>query len=567
MADDLPKLVAISKLETDFLPGCVRHRFYEPPSTLVTREEVWDIREEIGRGGCGIVRKEELRANPLQNAEVRAVKQITKLQPSQPAWTYRDELAAIIKFSQPQYAPYFVSIFGWFESTDSIFIAMEYLPDGDLEHYKNASPPFLELDTTRIVRQLLGGVRYMHENGFAHRDLKPGNILISSTTPSWHIKIADFGISKQVFRGVTRQQTANMFGTMGYAAPEALGYYDESDNAITYTISVDIWAVGTIALTLLLGRDVFPSPGHLSRYVNQQRPLEFSRQRGDDLTDLCRDFISGLLAPDPVARPTAIAALAHPWLNQEVTPPPEGTGMNSTRQLDSANNSPLQDARRVKLEVQQEHQLATIPDIVVKTETKPEFRLYPPRDAMTIGRIHEMLYLDNVLLARNFRRLVFNQTRYFVLRSDNATDIETSAAHGVWTSSSRVNKILDKAFAQSGGHVVMFFSVILSCQLVLMDVRSRKFCGVARMTSPLDWINTDPHWLEDGWQGRFTVNWLSHTELSFDRVKHVPVKESTPGFRAVACYDGTEISRGSAWELLRAYSSEERQWRPFAIPH
>lgn len=246
-----------------------------------------------------------------------------------------------------------------------------------------------------------------------------------------------------------------MFGTMGYAAPEALGYYDESDNSITYTISVDIWAVGTIALTLLLGRDVFPSPGHLSRYVNQQRPLEFSRQQGDDLTDICQDFISGLLAPDPVVRPTAIAALAHPWLNQAVTPPPENASINSTQQLDSANNAPLSNSRRIKPEFQQEHQLATIPDInqelprgvsqgadrikrepspdnalgtvpavkvetdqdkkpVVKTETKPELKLYPPRDAMTIGRMHELLYLDNVLLARNFRSLVFNQVRQIV---------------------------------------------------------------------------------------------------------------------------------------------------------
>lgn len=102
MTDDLPELVAISKLETDFLPGCVQHRFYEPPSTAVIREEIWDIREEIGRGGSGVVRKEELRVNPRRDPEARAVKQITKLQPSQPAWTYRDELAAIIKFSQPQ---------------------------------------------------------------------------------------------------------------------------------------------------------------------------------------------------------------------------------------------------------------------------------------------------------------------------------------------------------------------------------------------------------------------------------------------------------------------------------
>lgn len=89
--------------------------------------------------------------------------------------------------------------------------------------------------------------------------------------------------------------------------------------------------------------------------------------------------------------------------------------------------------------------------------------------------------------------------------------------------------------------------------------RSRKFCGIARMTSPLDWDNMDPHWVEDVWEGRLTLEWLSLIELPFDGVKHVPVKESTPGFRAISCYDGTQISRGSAWELFRAYSAEERR--------
>ncbi len=73
-----------------------------------------------------------------------------------------------------QYAPHFVDILGWFENDELIFIAMEYLPSGDLEHFKNASPPFSELDTNRITRQLVEGVCHMHENGFTHRDLKPG---------------------------------------------------------------------------------------------------------------------------------------------------------------------------------------------------------------------------------------------------------------------------------------------------------------------------------------------------------------------------------------------------------
>jgi hypothetical protein len=103
----------------------------------------------------------------------------------------------------------------------------------------------------------------------------------------------------------------------------------------------------------------------------------------------------------------------------------------------------------------------------------------------------------------------------------------------------------------------------------------------------MDWDNTDEHWLDDFWKGyaqppsymqsltpfhsllmmrhankrppcsirRFTLRWLSVDELSFDRAKHIPVSARTPGFRAVACYDGTEISALSAFELLKAYST------------
>ena len=53
---------------------------------------------------------------------------------------------------------------------------------------------------------------------------------------------------------------------------------------------------------------------------------------------------------------------------------------------------------------------------------------------------------------------------------------------------------------------------------------------------------------------RFTLNWLCLDELSFDRVKNVPVRVKTPGFRVIACYDGTQISPVSAFELLKAFT-------------
>jgi hypothetical protein len=97
MEDDVTDLVAASRLETEFLQGCVRHRF-------ATTQETWDIRNQIGRGASGVVRREELRINPPPlEPQLRAVKQMTKLRPSQQStWTYRDELAAVVKFSQPQ---------------------------------------------------------------------------------------------------------------------------------------------------------------------------------------------------------------------------------------------------------------------------------------------------------------------------------------------------------------------------------------------------------------------------------------------------------------------------------
>ncbi|KAK4171416.1 putative serine/threonine-protein kinase [Triangularia setosa] len=540
MAESISDLVDASRLVTEFyLPNFVVHHV-EPV------HEIWDLREEIGNGGSGVVRREERRVPPLkdksQSPKVRAVKQMEKVPQHQQRgqWNYRTELEAVVKFSQPEYAPFFVHSFGWFENQESVFLAMEILPLGDLERFKRSSPPFSEFDTSLVVWQLIQGVRHMHENGFAHRDLKPGNILIASISPVWHVKIADFGISKQAMEGVTRLHTMQISGTWGYIAPEVLGFGDGNNigagnTTIAYTMSVDIWAIGVIAMTLLLGREIFPLPGDMSRYTMGQQGLDFSRGPAEDLTDDCREFIRALLAHDPVLRPTAAAALAHSWLEQAV----EATGLPPVMEIpDSEADS----------EMDLDSTVPGSPDPFTKNPwAKPGKELKTYTKALLTK--FKSFRLDSILLSPKFQTVVFEKTRFYVLRSDNATDIETSAAHSVWASSQRVNKILDKGFRASEGHVVLFFSVIAS----------RRFCGVSKMTSTLDWENTDPHWVEDVWQGRFTLTWLSHTELSFDLVNHVPVKESTPGFRAIACYDGTEISPGSAYELLRAYSAEERR--------
>ena len=70
-----------------------------------------------------------------------------------------------------QYADCFVQSYGWFESIDAVYIAMEYIEHGDLQKYLIA--PFPESEVRVIVSQLADGLEFMHNNGFTHRDIKP----------------------------------------------------------------------------------------------------------------------------------------------------------------------------------------------------------------------------------------------------------------------------------------------------------------------------------------------------------------------------------------------------------
>ena len=73
-----------------------------------------------------------------------------------------------------QYERCFVQSFGWYESLGSLYVTMEYCELEDLQDYLSSAPPLPEIQAQEITFQVLEGVRYMHENEFAHRDLKPG---------------------------------------------------------------------------------------------------------------------------------------------------------------------------------------------------------------------------------------------------------------------------------------------------------------------------------------------------------------------------------------------------------
>ena len=94
-----------------------------------------------------------------------------------------------------------------------------------------------------ITYQLCQGVKYLHEFGIVHRDLKLENIMMSDRTDVAVPKIVDFGLAKIIGPNTAAQEP---FGTLGYVAPEVL-------NKQPYTFSCDVWSLGCIIYALLSG--------------------------------------------------------------------------------------------------------------------------------------------------------------------------------------------------------------------------------------------------------------------------------------------------------------------------
>jgi len=74
-----------------------------------------------------------------------------------------------------------VKFLGWYENPETLYIAMEYLPEGDLT--KHTGSPLPQETVQTISKQILEGLKVMHQKGIAHRDLKPAVWFLSPKFP------------------------------------------------------------------------------------------------------------------------------------------------------------------------------------------------------------------------------------------------------------------------------------------------------------------------------------------------------------------------------------------------
>ena len=173
---------------------------------------------------------------------------------------------------------------------------MEYVPGEPLSALVSREGGLGPGRTLDIIGHAALGLQAAHDAGVIHRDVKPGNILV---TPDGVVKITDFGIARAT-NSVPLTQTGAIMGTAYYISPEQASGQSVSPSS-------DIYSLGIVAYECLTGRRPFDGDtpvGVALAQVSQEPPA-----LPDDLPAPVRELVMQMLAKDPPARPSSAGAL------------------------------------------------------------------------------------------------------------------------------------------------------------------------------------------------------------------------------------------------------------------
>src|SRR6476619_4977358 len=203
----------------------------------------YEILEEIGRGGMGVI----YRARQRHSRRIVALKRIGSYHADSrdTLERFRREAEAAASLDHPNILP----IYEVGQGEDGLpFFSMKYAAGGSLqkaEHALRNEPR----QSVQLIAKVARAVQYAHEHGVLHRDLKPGNILLDGRGEPF---VTDFGLAKWLDTATDLTRTLAIFGTPGYIAPEqAIG------PAAKLTPAADVYSLGALLYDLFTGRPPF----------------------------------------------------------------------------------------------------------------------------------------------------------------------------------------------------------------------------------------------------------------------------------------------------------------------
>ncbi|KAK5645786.1 hypothetical protein RI129_004250 [Pyrocoelia pectoralis] len=211
----------------------------------------------------------------------------------------RDKMTQEISIHKSLSHKHVVGFYGFFEDSLNVYIVLELCRRRSMMELHKRRMTLTEPETRFYMRQILNGVHYLHNNKIIHRDLKLGNLFLNDDL---HVKIGDFGLAARIaFEGETKK---TLCGTPNYIAPEIL-------NKKGHSFEVDIWSVGCIMYTLLLGKPPFET-NSLKETYNRIKKCHYKLTA--NISQPARQMIMTMLQSDPKSRPKVQQLLLHEFL-------------------------------------------------------------------------------------------------------------------------------------------------------------------------------------------------------------------------------------------------------------
>jgi TolB-like protein/Tfp pilus assembly protein PilF len=283
-----------------------RRKHGTPPVKMLADFGDYELLEEIGRGGQGVV----YRAHQKSLNRTVALK-VIGLGP----WAteahlkrFRREAEAAANLDHP----FIVPIHEVGERDGCCYFSMNFVEGGQLDETVRRVPMSIR-QAAELIAKLARTVHYAHEHGILHRDIKPGNILLDAKGEP---HLTDFGLARLVEAESTVTRTLEVMGTPSYMAPE-----QAAGNNAAVGKATDVYGLGAVFYQLLTGHPPFAGGTTFETVrmvldTEPRQPRLWNRKIARDLSTICLKC----LEKDPQRRYSSALALAEDlehWLKHE----------------------------------------------------------------------------------------------------------------------------------------------------------------------------------------------------------------------------------------------------------